>query len=162
MTLPKWSYGVTTVPERLNNLFPATLKSLERAGFPNPRVFVDGCAEPKMYVGHSAGGLTLRNPRVRTAGNWVLSLYELFIRDPGCDRYAVFQDDFVTGLNLKKYLDHCKYPKAGYWNLYTFPSNQSLAKNTGWYVSNQCGRGAVALVFDNEAVVTLLSQRHLA
>lgn len=155
-----WAYGITTVPSRLKDLFPRTLKSLQLAGFDYPHIFVDGEPEDYSLLGTS---YTVRIPNVRTAGNWVLSLYELYIRNPDADRFAIFQDDFVTSLNLRMYLDCCNYPERGYWNLYTFPCNQRLCPEErayqGWYPSDQYGKGAVALVFNREAVCTLLSQR---
>ena len=158
-----WSYGVTTVPSRRSNLLPQTLNSLKAAGFDQPRLFIDG-ANARMaegYEGQFKLPVTAHDSPLLTAGNWTLSLYELYIREPSADRYAIFQDDFVTYLNLKGYLDRCKYPEKGYWNLYTFPSNQRLAKGTGWYLSNQQGRGAVGLVFNRDAVIVLLSSLHL-
>jgi hypothetical protein len=74
----------------------------------------------------------------------------------------------VTARNLKAYLEAVPYTPGTYQNLYLFPQNQALAPKgkdgrpvTGWYESNQMGRGAVALVFDREAALTLLSSRHL-
>jgi hypothetical protein len=170
----KWAYGVTTVTMRINNgSLNRTLKSLEAAGFDKPRLFVDGCSPSEWQdslIGKGPDGtfsdyeITLRYPNVRTAGNWVLTLHELLIRDPNADRYAIFQDDFVTYLGLKSYLENCEYPAKGYWNLYTFPVNQQLAPkdgSTGWFLANQCGQGAVALIFNRETVITLLSSRHL-
>lgn len=165
-----WAYGVTTVPSRRDILFPRTLKSLEDAGFDSPRVFLDGAnhqdgmsyeTEFKLPVTTRTGG------NVRTAGNWVLSLYELYIRDPHADRYAMFQDDLVTCRGLRTYLDHAPYPTDGYLNLYTFPQNQSLRPKDpdwrgGFYPGNQLGKGAVALVFDRDCVVRLLASEHLA
>lgn len=159
-----WTYGITTVPGRARELFPRTLDSLAKSGFDKPRLFIDGAKDGRDYEKYGLE-ITTRWPNLRTAGNWVLSLYELYIRNPECDRYAIFQDDFVTGLNLRQYLDCCNYPDKGYWNLYTFPVNQNLCpeKKTyqGWYPSDQFGKGAVALVFNREAVCTLLSQRML-
>lgn len=157
-----WAYGITTVPSRLKDLFPRTLKSLQLAGFDQPHIFVDGEPDDYSSLGTS---FTVRIPNVRTAGNWVLSLYELYIRNPQADRFAIFQDDFVTSLNLRMYLDCCNYPDKGYWNLYTFPCNQRLCPEgktyQGWYPADQYGKGAVALVFNREAVCTLLSNRQL-
>lgn len=159
-----WAYGLTTVPERLADHFPRTLASLSKSGFDKPRIFVDGAKDSKAYD-HLGLEVTTHSPNLRTAGNWVLSLYELYIREPNADRYAIFQDDFVTGLNLRIYLDCCKYPEKGYWNLYTFPCNQRLCPEgktyQGWFPSDQYGKGAVALVFNREAVCTLLSSRRL-
>ena len=161
----RWAYGITTVLERKNNLFPRTLASLCEAGFSKPRIFVDGASniiDYEKFVEQSM--ITVRYPKLRTAGHWILSLYELFIRDPQCHYYAIFQDDFVTYKNLRQYLEQCKYPDKGYWNLYTFPINQTRApkEGIGWYLSNQMGKGAVALVFNRDAVVELLSSRHMA
>ena len=163
----EWSYGVTTVPERFETTLPRTLVSLRMAGFPEPRLFVDGGLEPLVY--HERFGLpaTCRHPKVHIFGSFVLALWELHLRHPEAERFAVFQDDFVTYRNLRDYLESCEYPETGYWNLYTFPKNQKLAATrlqgeTGWYPSNQLGKGAVALVFSREAVATLLGSRHIA
>ena len=159
---PIWAYGVTTVPERIDSHLPDTLKSLEAAGFPTPRLFIDDCEDIFPYCKFNLP-ITNRWPRIRIAGNWVLSLYELYIRQPDAQYFGVFQDDFVTYPNLREYLEWCKYPDKGYWNLYTFPCNQLRAPKgkTGWFKSNQMGRGAVALVFSNKAVVTLMGYPYL-
>lgn len=156
-----WSYGITTVPGRVKDLFPRTLKSLAKAGFDKPHLFVDGCNNS--LFDHFQLNSTLRYPNVRTAGHWALSIAELYIRAPHASHYALFQDDFVTYRNLRSYLEKCKYPANGYFNLYTFPSNQLLApKNnaTGWYLSNQQGKGAVALIFPREILLRLFTSEH--
>lgn len=153
---------MTTVPQRRNDLLPRTLASLRGAGFDKPRLFIDGVKDVRDY---EELGLpcTTRHPNVSIAGNWILALWELYIRNPEATRYAVFEDDFVTYKNLRQYLEACEYPKQGYWNLYTFPVNQALAPadTIGWYLSNQRGKGAVALVFSREAITTLLGCRHV-
>jgi hypothetical protein len=163
---PKWSYGLTTVPMRRDALLPRTLASLASGGFPSPRLFVDGCspALAASYESRFKLPVTARYPTIRTYGNWVLALAELYIREPAADRYAMFQDDFVTYPNLRKYLERCVYPEDGYWNLYTFRENEKLIpapKREGWFRSNQLGRGAVALVFSRDAVLTLLTHQHM-
>lgn len=175
----KWAYGVTTVPKRRDLLLPKTLKSLAGAGFDKPRLFVDGCRESDHSYGCFGLDVTYRWPTIRTHGNWFLSMTELFIREPTAQRYAIFQDDFVTYPNLRTYLEKCPYPDHGYLNLYTFPSNMELPdgrdQKIGWYKSRelqngpllegetktrfQTGRGAVALVFDRETLTTLLSSK---
>jgi len=172
-----WAYGVTTVPLRRDNLLVRTLASLRAAGFDRPRLFVDGDNDPQSWQREFGLEVTCRMPALRVHGNWVLSLYELFVRDPTAERFALFQDDLVTCCNLRSYLERCTYPdgpvnpkqRPGYWNLYSSPANQDLApavgqtsrRMIGWYPSNQFGRGAVALVFSREGVLTLLSGRHL-
>jgi hypothetical protein len=157
-----WSYGVTTVKQRINDLLPQTLISLANAGFPKPRLFVDGEYDATQYS-MFGNQVTVRYPLVRTFGNWVLSLMELYIREPEADRYAIFQDDLIAYKNLKEYLNNCPYPDKGYLNLFTLKSNQTLAPTDGthWYLSNQLGRGAVALVFNRPAVLTLLMHPHM-
>jgi len=158
----EWAYGITTVPERLSNVFPRTLASLKAGGFDQPRIFVDGASNSKAYD-HFGLPITTRWPIIRTYGNWMLSMAELYIRNPRADRYALFQDDFVTCRNLRAYLTQLKYPTKGYFNLYSFPENEALAspKRFGFHLSNQKGKGAVALVFNREAVTILLQHHHI-
>lgn len=159
----KWSYGITTVEKRLPTLFPRTLESLRNAGFDKPRIFVDGIQYPASYERFGLP-ITPRYPTIRTAANWALALGELYLREPNADRYAVFQDDFVTYVNLRSYLEACPYPPRGYLNLYTMPENDRLGPqdgSVGWFPSNQLGKGAVALVFSRDAVVALLTSKYL-
>lgn len=159
----RWTYGVTAVKQRLDDgLLERTLDSLAASGFDKPRLFIDGEAEGFERLTLEIGlQTTVRTPTIRTFGNWILGLWELYVREPNAERYAMFQDDFVACKNLKQYLEQSQYPERGYLNLYTFPCNQQLAKNEGWYQSDQMGKGAVALIFDNEAVRDLLSQRSI-
>jgi len=158
----RWAYGVTAVRSRKDDLLPRTLESLANAGFNRPRLFIDGDNDRHDYDRFGLE-VTMRYPTIRTFGNWLLTLWELYLRDPAADRYAIFQDDFVTYKNLRLYLDHCPYPDKGYWNLYTFPQNESRVPLTqmGWFKSNQKGRGAVALIFDRQGIIELLSHREL-
>lgn len=179
-----WAYGVTTVPARFDqankdSLLFRTLASLERAGFPAPRLFIDGGspygAQDLKQRTHDLK-ITQRD-KLTAYGSWYLALLELYLREPTADRYALFQDDIVAVRNLRDYLDACPYPATppqgagpgaitpGYWNLYTAPSNLLKCPNngnfTGWYESNQCGKGALGLVFTREAVQLLLASPHM-
>jgi hypothetical protein len=173
----RWSYGVTTVPARRDTLLPRTLASLAAAEFPEPRLFVDGCGLSE-FAGYRLDfrlPVSARDPTIRTFGNWWLALVELYVREPEARRYAIFQDDLVACRGLRAYLDACLYPADGYLNLLTFPSNHARPsvfgdpERPGWAQGRsmssdpdgpQNGRGAVALVFDREAVLRLLSSRH--
>lgn len=168
----KWAYGVTAVDQRLPDLLPITLRSLVHGGFPSPRLFVDGPSRENRPRWEAFGmEVTYRTPKIRTFGNWLLALMELYIREPASDRYALFQDDLICSKNLRQYLEKVPYPDKGYLNLYTFPSNQRLAPKTqGFFKAAelnsgpegfQTGRGAVGLVFSLEAVTTLLRSVHL-
>jgi hypothetical protein len=160
----KWSYGVTAVPERADDLLPKTLDSLAAGGFDRPRLFLDGaCLRDAAELGDRFRlDVVNRCPRVRAVANWLLALGELYLREPLADRYAVFQDDLVCLRNLRGYLERAPYPDAGYLNLYTFPSNHTLAGGRrGFYPSNQLGRGALGLVFSRKAVEVLLTHPHM-
>lgn len=168
---PVWSYGVTTYkpdavarsrhPDRREQgILKQTLSSLARTGFGSPILFVDGENDPRSWRDQFKLEVVCRSPHIGAFGNWVLGLVELMIRCPRADFYAMFQDDFVASLNLRTYLEHVPYPEKGYLNLYTFPKNQILARGReGFYPANQQGKGAVGLVFDREAALTLLTQQ---
>lgn len=166
----RWQYGITTVPERAK-LLPNTLESLGRAGFINPWIFVDGASDStpiRKELGASYL-VTVRPIRQGVVGNWFLSLWELYLQDAFADRYAIFQDDLVCCRNLRAYLDRCEYPGKAYLNLFTYDDNETLVEplESGTWVEagivennpnkRQTGRGALALVFDNQAARTLLS-----
>ena len=157
--------GITTVPSRRKDLFPRTLESLRQAVFTDLRIFLDNATldQGRSYEQEFHLPVTVRNPGVLTFGNWCLGLAELYLRNPShINRYAMFQDDFVTYRKLKNYLDQCKFPDKGYWNLYTFPQNQELAGGRqGWFESNQRGKGAVALMFNQPGVIDLLTSLHM-
>ena len=158
-----WSYGVTTCTQRLTTLLPNTLESLAKSGFDSPRLFIDGCYESQTPDYLSDFEITCRYPAIGAYGNWILSIWELYIRDPYAQRYAIFQDDLILCRGVKEYLEVCEYPVKGYLNLFTFLSNEHMIfkKPFGWHLSDQLGRGAIALVFDHLAVVTLLQQENL-
>jgi len=136
---------------------------LVAAGFDEPRLFIDGPEDNEEYKGFGLPCTTHHPGFGGSAGNWILALWELYARNPEADRYAIFEDDIITYPNLRKYLDACEYPETGYWNLFTSPRNQKLAPpdKTGWYLSNQRGKGALGLVFSLSAVTTLLSRPSL-
>lgn len=172
----QWSYGVMTCAERRDTLLPRTLASLAQAGFDQPRLFVDAVNSDDVSLDwENQFRLPLSNrwPRLRSYGNWLLGLVELVVREPVADYYAIFQDDFVTYKNLRGYLEHCLYPTSfgrghtpGYWNLFTMTENEQHVpllngqKRLGWHLSNQRGRGAVALVFNSLIAYKLLNSSH--
>jgi hypothetical protein len=173
----EWAYGITTVPARRNTLLPRTVESLKTAGFPTPVLFIDGAThdDATSYEREFGVPCVPRWPVIRTFGNWVLGLAELYIRNPGCSHYVMFQDDLVCSRNLRQYLERCEYPSGergrpkGYWNLYTFdfywrraPRDQTVRREIkdGWFQSpTGQGLGAVGLVFNRNAVVDLLTER---
>jgi len=160
-----WAYGVITVSQRLNTTLPRTLESLKRAGFDKPRLFVDGVRSAESISKRFGLEVTARYPVVKTFANWVLALWELYVRNPVSRWYILFQDDILACRNLRQYLERCSYPaRKAYFNLYTYPQNQECVPSpnyVGWYQSNQKGLGALALMFDRDAVIDLLSSDHM-
>lgn len=135
-----------------------TLAALRLAGFDTPRLFVDG-SRVEDYPHYE---VTIRAQRILPFGNWWLALQELLIRHPEAERYAIFQDDALAVKNLKPYLDALPWPSDGYFNLYVHPDNKDRAALKGWNLSDQCGKGAVALAFSREAALALASSRGMA
>lgn len=168
---PRWRCAITTVPNRID-LFLRTLRSIHDAGFDKPDVYVDG---PGHYTAHYnddlAGEVHYRSHNAKAYSHWLLTVVEMYLRDAEADRYVVFQDDLVCCKGLRAYLDNCKFPHNGYWNLFTVMGNDFVKDKVtkeisvkqypfeGWHESNQLGQGGLALVFDNEAVVDLLTQK---
>lgn len=169
MSKIKWQVGLTTCPARFDTLLPETLRSLERAGWSSPRIFVDGRAPGSLREKYE---VTERNPRIKTFANWILGLGELYARNPCADRYLMVQDDVAFVRNLRSFLERKEWPGKGYLNLYTTPCNQPLSAGRGkWFESRlvgsgdpalrlQTGKGALAFCFNHESVRVLLSARH--
>lgn len=172
--MAEWGYGVMTVPER-EPLLARTLGSLGRAGFPHPRLFIDGAGHEhaaRWRARRPDLPVSTRQPLLRVAGNYALSLYELYQRQPRADFYVLFQDDLLAVRDLRAYLERCPLWERGrvYLNCYTADSppargNVALSEahgRPGWFRSNQLGCGALALVFSNEGVRDLFATRLLA
>ncbi len=164
-----WAVGMTTVPQRKKDLLGKTLASVYNGGFSDIRLFIDGCSHSDaiIYEKEFNCKITCRHPNILTYGNFCLGLAELYIRQPNCTYYAMLQDDFICYKNLRQYLERTIVPGPFYRNLLTFPANQERCPTIdgnqviGWYQSNQMGRGAVALVFNHETVIKLLTSQHM-
>lgn len=156
----RWATCVTTVPARRHDLLPRTLASLAAGGFSGPRLLVDGL-QPGDAVVYAHHGLevTTRWPTIRLTGNFVLGLWEMLVRQPDADRYAVFQDDVLCSCNLRQYLERLPCPAKGYQNLCLYPANLPPGADgkVGWHPAKNLGKGAQGLVFSRDAVVALLS-----
>jgi hypothetical protein len=135
-----WSYGITTVAGR-SKLCEQTRESLDAAGFPDP------------YIGFDFD-------HTGAYGNWVLTAWKVYLRQPNAHRYVIFQDDLLAYKNLRTYLERIPYPENGYCNLFCWPSNEAHFTNrVGWYPARAIGRGAVALMFSRDALTQLLQQQ---
>lgn len=161
----KWSYGITTCTSRFTTTLPKTMESLKAAGFDTPHIFLDGPIppqSPEWITEYMQGHATIHDPPLKTFGNWITSLWELYLRDPHADRYAMFQDDIITVKNLRFYLEKTPIPDKKYLSLYTYPKNARRGRGiNGWFDSNQRGYGALGLVLSRRAVTTLLGHAHI-
>lgn len=168
-TGPKvWAYGVTTCRQRRDNHLPLTLDALRDAGFDKPRLFADGTDDQRSWEAEFGVPVTVRGVEpVGTFRNWLLAITELYVRSPGADRYALFEDDLDTRPGLREYLDSVPWPDGkAYLNLYTAPTTEDwflkgskagLEDVRGFRTTRQDGKGAVALVFDWQGVRALLA-----
>lgn len=165
--MSKWSYGVTTTCKRLTEHLPKTLENLKYAGFDSPRIFIDSESEKPDGTDQIQLPITFHHPPLNAFGNWIIALWELWIREPQARFYALFQDDIDAVEGLREYLEEHPCPENGYMNLYTVPSNQEVFKEgeKGWkesatlhdHTTLQTGRGALGLVFTRDAVQAVLS-----
>jgi len=141
----KWAYAVTTVEARVHTLLPRTLNSLRDGGF----------------VHHDR--MVSVDVRGNAMAHWIRTLAGLYLDDPFADRYTMFQDDLVCVKGLRDYLNSMPLDEKTYLNLYTAPRNEiriagrGALPRRGWHSSDQCGKGALALVFCNSSVQTLLA-----
>lgn len=153
-----WAVGITTTAERLDDLLPRTMQSLEAAGFTRPRLFVDG-ADSSLPWWYFNADVTVRpEPRVGNYVNWYLGAAELLGRNPDADRFLMLEDDIVLCRGLREYLEAVPMPAKGYCNLYVGgDGNHMLAEGKrGWFRSDNRGLGALALMFDRATLVQLL------
>ena len=151
----KCAYGVTTMPDRAETLLKQSLASLSKAGFSEPWLFVD---DP--HVSHLLELPATTRHNIGPMGHWWLSLWELFIRNPHADRYALFQDDILCCADLREYVERW-YPECGYLNLITWPNNlQGIQPEDpqGWFKAPRNGKGAQGLVLDHDAVEALFAE----
>lgn len=138
--------------------FPSSLKSVRRAGWANVRVF----SEPHVSLSctDAPSGLSKRDQVLGPFSNWYLGLTELYLRNPHCEAYAMFQDDIVLAPHTRDYLQDSLWPapQIGVLSLYC-PSHEHKPDITGFRAINWGWEawGALAYVFSNPSIRTFLS-----
>lgn len=161
-----WECGITTVPSRIHDgTLAKTLASLDRAGF-KPRIFIDGVVSPIVQSELMRNyAVSFRNEPLQVAGNWWLSIWELYLRNPYAHIYAMFQDDITLCYNLREYIESCENLPTDdfYFNLFTDEVNTKRLPNNfqGWIPAQAKGRGALALVFTIKVLQKLLCSQHM-
>lgn len=155
-----WAVGVTTVLKRKSDLLPRTLTSLAKAGWHEPRLFVDGSTHDD-WRGVKFP-ITVRES-INALANWWLGMQELYVRNPLADRYMMVEDDVLFTVKARNYLDRVKWPGAGYLNLYTTPAKREASGGRqGFFQTPRhiMGLGALALVFDRDSITKILSSAY--
>lgn len=159
-----WMYGVTTVIHRIEEYLPPTLLTLSKAGFGEPHIFIDGSMSSEYFYSKFGLDCSCRYPALGVVGNWVLSMWEMYYRNPHADLYAIFQDDIEMSAGAKEYIERKPFPEDGYANLYTVPQTTKMKPSglrQGWFATRQDGKGALGLVLRRDALKRLLLHRRL-
>ncbi|MEM8668091.1 MAG: hypothetical protein AAGG48_11275 [Planctomycetota bacterium] len=156
-----WAVGITTSPRRLPTLEPC-VQSVIDAGWKQPVLFIDG----EVDLPHSLLGLDScrRKHALGAFPNYVLSLLELFMRDPYAEAYVMIQDDaiFVPSTATRDYLEQVLWPFDGPCIASLYCSKKYNQTNAGWHLfPDNWIWGAVAFAFSNEAVRLILQSPEL-
>ena len=152
-----WAVGVTTAPRQVPTLSEC-LAGLARAGWPTPRIFVDGNVSIPQEFAHLPQ--TVREPRMGAWPSYYLALAELLMRHPQADAYLLVQDDALVcdDGELRVYLEDVLWPgkRAGIASL--FCSRAYTQPRAGWYsFQGAWVWGALAFVFSREAAQQFLA-----
>ncbi|MFN0051271.1 MAG: hypothetical protein ACKV0T_03720 [Planctomycetales bacterium] len=152
-----WGVGVTTAPRRQPTL-EWCLDSLARAGWTQPRLFIDSPVEiPQRYAHLPA---TVRQTRVGAWPNYYLALAELLMREPEADAYLLVQDDalFYDRQSLRAHLEEMLWPEEGVGVVSLYCSSGYAHPQPGWHrYDGLWVLGAVAFVFSRAAAQSFMT-----
>jgi hypothetical protein len=152
-----WAVGVTTAPRSVPTL-ERCLQSLVEAGWPRPRLFVDG--DVALPRGFADLPRTHRDPQMGAWPNYYLALGELLMRHPRADAYMLVQDDtlFCQGVCVRDYLERALWPgpTPGLVSLFSprSPENAAAAWHAYRRVWNHC---ALAFIFPRHVAQQFLA-----
>ena len=149
----RWAVGVTTSP-RADSTLELCLDSLQRAGWQQVRLFLDGTVR----VPESYGRLptSWREEPIGAWPAWYLSLAELVLQQPDADAYLIIQDDvWMHDIEpLRDYLEDALWPGEGIVSLF-YTGTEAVA---GWHCADgDWAWGAQAFVFPPELARALLT-----
>jgi hypothetical protein len=108
-SVKKWAVGVTTAPRRSPTL-EACLDTIVRAGWEEPRLFLDGTTRLPSRYAHLP--VTWREDSVGAWPAWYLALAELVLHHPEADAFVLLQDDVALFDRevLRDYLERALWP----------------------------------------------------
>lgn len=152
-----WCVGMTTSP-RLTPTIQSSLRSVKQAGWPEIRIFAEPMAALPDINAPSA--LSERDQKLGAFPNWYLGLTEMYLRNPRCEAYAMFQDDLLLAPSTRDYLENSLWPapEIGVVSLYC-PSHDHQQDTVGFRPSTRGWKawGALAYVFSNPGLRAFLS-----
>jgi hypothetical protein len=146
-----WAVGVTTSPRQRPTL-DACLDSLFRAGWKEPRLFVDSAVTIANRFGDVP--VTIHETRLGAWPNYYLALVELLMREPEADVFMLVQDDviFDDRHDLREYLEETLWPAYPIGAVSLFCSKAYTHPVAGWHeLEGQWVWGALAFVFPRES-----------
>ncbi|QDT12579.1 hypothetical protein [Planctomycetes bacterium K23_9] len=151
-----WSVGITTAPRRLPTL-QKSAESVIQAGWDDPVLFIDGEVDLPASLQHLE--CCRRSPATGAFPNYILSLGELYMRNPHADAYLMIQDDalLLPSSAMRDYLDRVLWFDEGPSIASLYCSSEYNQSETGWHLfPENWVWGAVAFVFSRDAVLSLL------
>ena len=157
----QWAVGVTTSPRREATL-DTCIESLRRAGWEQPRLFVDAGAQVSAELQSFVE--TWHARRLGAWPNFLLSLSELVLRSPDADAFMMVQDDayFYDADNLREYMESVLWPAEtpGIVSLYSTDAND--ARFAGWHAdSYRWLNGGLAFIFSADAAIRFLTDSNI-
>ncbi len=157
-----WAVGITTAPRRIPTL-GSCAESILHAGWPEPKLFVDG----KTEIPESIATLetSRRDSSIGAFPSYVVSLLELYMQHPRADAFMMVQDDaLMLGTPATRdYLEKILWPCDGPCIASLYCSTRYSQIEHGWHqLDEPWVWGAVAFVFSREAVKALLTSPLLA
>ncbi len=152
--IENWAVAVITAP-RTRNTIQKCIRSLELAGWDSGLVF----SEPNQTIKSTSNWpVTYRASKIGIFGNFILGLYELFIRNIEADAFLIVQDDMVASLDLRQKLESWFWTTTEPHIISLFsPDAVDTEPGLGWSSSNFYRGGPNALVLSHETVQALLT-----
>lgn len=152
--IKKWAVGITTAHRKYQTI-TKTVKALEHAGWDTGTIF----AEPHSYIDCGPNWQYVhRANQIGIFGNWILGLYELFIRNIDADAFFIIQDDIIISPNAREYLEKVLWFTEQPHLISLFgPNAIDNNENNGWRSTTTYHGGPNSIVMSHETVQKILS-----
>jgi hypothetical protein len=134
------------------------LDSLIRAGWREPRLFVD--ASTTIADRHGELPVTIHEPKLGPLPNYYLALAELLMREPDAEALMLVQDDviFDDRHDLRAYLEETLWPAEPIAAVSLYCSRAYTRPLAGWHtLGTRWVWGALAFIFPRESAQQLVT-----